>query len=303
MRNPAIHIRRSDLLKAMKEIGFDVTMGDVNDIFKASLKYSIRNRVLITTKNRKKVERYVEASTNLVTDFNRIYQGVVVANNIKAMAIHKGSQQYLTLTEVTNQAVEFCQLFDLGYETGFKLFVELGLKILRNKFSIYRLKGCASRIVEHWKSKLVIDGDDKPKQTDIMVVAWHTAVKTYYSKNIGLDDPELRSHFIYARIDADSMDADYYDWMYAQFEKWHYLNQIPHFTQLYGDNAKIVYQMYMAKINPTKEDSTYFNKVKNVKKEDIPTKASQQKESIRKARLQASLRDSGQSDNGGEGTD
>jgi len=307
MRDLAIHIRRSDLLKAMEDSGIDISSIRINDLFKKALNYSIRNRVMVISKSgsKKKVERYIEASTNLIVDFNRIYQGVVVANDIKSMAINKSSVQYLTLTEVTSQAVEFCQLFDIGYETGFKLYIELGLKILKNKFGIYRLKGCASRIVETYKDEKLITEDVNPKGTDIMATAWSTAVRTYFNMSIYIES-NVRAEFIRARIDADSVDADYYDWMYAQFEKWQFLNKIPAFSQLYGDNAKLVYQMYMAKAgnaNESKQEKEYFKLVKNATKKEIPSEVSIEAKRIRKERLQESISRTGSDIHGGNGVD
>ena len=255
--------------------------------------------------SKKKIDRHTEAITNLVADFNRIYQGVVVDNNIKAMAINKSSVQYLTLTEVTNQAIEFCTLFELGYENGFKIFVETGLDILRHKFNIYRLKGTASRIVDTYRDKQTIINDSNPAGTSQMTKEWYTAVKNFFGMSIQIDNPEaVRVHFIHAREDADSVKADYGDWVCAQFEKWQYLNSIPQFTQLYGDNAKLVYGMYMAKVGKTTpEERNYFNKASNVTREQIPTKASVQAQSIREARIQKSLRGTGPETDGGGGPD
>lgn len=308
MRDPAIHIRMSDLKQVFRDAWeLEVDDSALYGLFKEALNYSIRNRVMVVSKSasKKKIDRHTEATTNLVADFNRIYQGVVVSNNIKAMAINKSSVQYLTLTEVTHQAIEFCDLFELGYENGFKIFVETGLDILKHKFNIYRLKGTASRIVDTYRDKQTIINDSNPAGTNQMIKEWGSAVKSFFDKSIHIDNPEaVRVHFIHAREDADSVKANYGDWMYAQFEKWQYLNSIPQFTQLYGDNAKLVYGMYIAKVGKTTtEERNYFNKSSNVTKEQIPTKASVEAQRIREARLQKSLQGAGPETDGGGGAD
>jgi hypothetical protein len=114
-------------------------------------------------------------------------------------------------------------------------------------------------------------------------------VKTYFKTSIELENDAQRVHFIHAREDADSLKADYYDWIFAQFEKYSYLNSIPSFTQFYGDQAKLNYKLYMAKVkkeNPTTEEQVYFNKVKNEKA--IPIKTAQQEARTREARLHSS---------------
>jgi hypothetical protein len=289
MRDPAIHITRTNLSSILTEIGADVKI--IPALMAKAQKFSIRNRVFVTTKSRekKKSDRAVESDTQLLNQFNRIYMGVMVANNIKVMSIGKNSPQFLTLKEVCFQAKEFSEMFNKGYEEGFKLYVELGVKLLGNKFGIYRLKGTALKIVEYYQAKTLIENDPFPDKTDQVILAWATAVKTYFKTSIELENDAQRVHFIHVREEADYCNADYYDWVYAQFEKWSYLNSVPAFTQLYGENARLIYKTYMAKVkkeNPTTEEQIYFNKVKNEK--TIPIKATQQEARTREARLHSS---------------
>jgi hypothetical protein len=289
MRNPSIHITRTNLSTILTEIGVDVKIIPV--LMAKAQKFSIRNRVFVHTKSkgRKKVDSLIESDTNLLERFNAIYQGCLIAHSIKAMTVGKISPQYKTLREICHQAKEFSDLNSLEYEEGFKIYVETGIKLLGNKFGIYRLKGTALKIMEYHQAKTLIESDPDPKGTDEIIFAWATAVKTYFKTSIELENDAQRVHFIHAREDADSLKADYYDYIYAQFEKYSYLNSIPAFTQLYGDQARLNYQTYMAKVkkeNPTTEEQLYFNKVKNEKA--IPIKATQQEARTREARLHSS---------------
>lgn len=302
MKDPSIHIRRSDLLSIFKETGIDISNIKINDILKEALKYSIRNRVMVTTKSKtkKKVDRSIEAETGMIDKFNRIYMGVMLSNNIKVMSIHKvNGAQYLILKEVCCQALEFCKLFELDSESGFKIYIETGLKVLEKKFSLYRLKGYSQIIVDYYRDILIISQDSNPEGTNEMVLVWSTAVRTYFNTSIEIDKYITKAQFIHARSDADSLKADYYDWMYAQFEKWNYLNVIPAFSVLHGDNAKLNYQVYMAKIKnqyENKEEHDYFKRVES--KKSIPIKAVEQEKEIREARIQASLRRTGSTGDG-----
>jgi hypothetical protein len=294
MRDPAIHIRRSDLLKIFNEVwGANITEEAVTDLFLHARKYSIKNRVQVTTKAKakKKADRSVESDTNLLEKFNGIYQSCLVAHSIKSMTIGKTSPQFLTLKEVCFAAKEFSDLNTLGYETGMRLYVEIGIKLLGNKFSIYRLKGTALRILEYYQAKALITSDPNPDGTDDMVTAWVQAVKVFYHTSIALEDDAQRAHFIHAREDADSLKAEYYDWMAAQFEKYLYLGNLPAFSQLYGDNAKLNYQIYMAKShkdNKTKEEQEYFNKVKN-NETTIKTKTAVEEARVKQARIHSGV--------------
>lgn len=295
MKDPAIHIRRSDLIILMVELGVDIKI--ISTLMSRAAKVSIRNRVFVTTKTKgkKKVDSLVESDTNLLERFNAIYQSCLITHSIKAMTIGKISPQYKTLREVCFAAKEFSDLNNMGYETGMRLYVEIGIKLLGNKFGIYRLKSQALKILEYYQAKALIASDRDPDGTDDMVVAWTQCVRVFYHTSIALEDDAQRAHFIHAREDADSLQAEPYDWMAAQFEKWLYLGNLPTFIQLYGDNAKLIYKIYMTKNhkdNKTKEEQEYFTKVKN-NETTIKTKASVEKEGIRKARLCSSLSGTG----------
>jgi len=294
MRDPSIHIRKSDLIDILKGYGLneDIHMLTAT-IMREAHKYSIKNRVFVTTKAKakKKSDRSVETDTQRLEQFNRIYMGCMVSHSIKTMTIGKTSPQYLTFREVCNQAKEFCDLCNVSYETGMKLYVEIGIKLLGNKFGIYRLKSQALKILEYYQAKALIASDPDPDGTDDMVTAWTQAVKVFYHTSITLEDDAQRAHFIHAREDADSLKAEPYDWMASQFEKWSYLNTLPAFTQLYGDNAKLIYKIYITKNhkdNKTKEEQEYFTKVKNNEKE-IPLKKTISERQIKEARLHPSL--------------
>lgn len=295
MRNPSIHVTRQNLSSILTDLGVSVKI--IPELMLKARKFSIRNRIQVVTKTKvkKKSDRAVESDTQLLEKFNGIYQSCLVAHSIKAMTIGKMSPQFLTLKEVCFAAKEFSDLNNMGYETGMRLYVEMGIKLLGNKFSIYRLKGTALRILEYYQAKALIASDPDPDGTSDAVIAWVQCVKVFYHTSIELEDDAQRAHFIHAREGADSVKADYYDWMAAQFEKWSYLNTLPAFTQLYGDNAKLIYSIYMAKNhkdNKTKEEQEYFTKVKN-NETTIKTKADVEGSRIRKARLQQSLPGSG----------
>jgi len=291
MRNPAIHITRQNLSTILTELGVDIKI--IPELMLKARKYSIKNRVQVTTKAKakKKSDRSVESDTQLLEKFNGIYQSCLVSHSIKSMTIGKMSPQFLTLKEVCFAAKEFSDLNNMGYETGMRLYVEIGIKLLGNKFGIYRLKSQALKILEYYQAKALIASDKDSDGTDDTVTAWVQCVKVFYHTSIVLEDDAQRAHFIHAREDADSLQAEYYDWMAAQFEKWSYLNTLPAFTQLYGDNAKLIYKIFMTKNhkdNKTKEEQEYFTKVKN-NETTIKTKTAVEEARVKQARLCGSV--------------
>lgn len=295
MRNPALHIKRSDLIKLLPDKQAD-------DLLFKAVKYSIRNRVFITVKSssKKKLDRILEVETFLVDQFNRVYMGIMVEKNMRTLTIHKNSKMYLTLKEVAAQAKEFCDLFQIPLEEGFKEYVRLGVKLLGRNYNLYRLKGNASRVVDYFRNLQVLKEDQKPVDTFAMYKTWLKVLEVYFHVQLDVyNEADKYVHFVYAREDADLIKANYTDWITAQFEKWSYLNSIPEFSQLHGDNAKLIYQKYMAtsnKMYETKEEKQYFDNVKGEKK--IILKKDEQKEKIQQARLHKGLEETGSTNNG-----
>jgi hypothetical protein len=299
MRDPALHIRCSDFITIAQKYGLSVR--DVNELMQEAFKYSIRTRVFVTTKakGKKKSDRSIDSDSAVLDQFNRIYMGVMLSNNIKAIPITKTSPQYLTLKEVCWLALEFCKLFGLDQEEGIKLYIELGVKLLGKKFGIYRFKGYSPKIVDYYRDILIIKNDPNPNKTNLMITAWTAAVMAYYHTTISLDNDAQRVHFVHAKNEAEAAGADRCDWINAQFEKYLFLNSIPAFTQFYGDQAKLNYQLYMAKVKkeaPSKEEQAYFNNIDNEKK--IQSKASIQEARIREERLHNLMQRAGSEDAG-----
>lgn len=264
MKNPSIHIKRSDLLLILNKLGITC---NINDLMREAMKYSIRNRVVVTlpAKARQKAMRIVDTETEWVDTFNGIYMSVMLANNIRVLPIHKKDPQYLTLKEITRQAVDFCHTFQVPYELGFKTYIQLGVVLLNKKYSLYRLKAASDRIVAIHRDILVISDDPTPELTVKIYECWKTAMKQYAGVEIDIQGQvDKFVHFVYAKQDADEVKADYADWINAQFEKWAFLKSVPEFSQLHGDNAKINYSIFMGK-GPKDEDEEYNKLLKSGK--------------------------------------
>jgi len=272
VKDPAIHIKRSDLIKIFTEL--ELPIDKVNILLKKALPLTLRNRIIVTSnsKSKKKIERLLDTEVNM-EQFTRIYTNVMVMRNIKSMLIRKGDPQYISFKEVATQAKDFCDLFELDYEEGLRQYIECGVDLLGVKYSLYRIKAYAGRIVDYYKDLLLISEDPNPEGTKKMFNAWVKAVHKYYGSHIDTGkNVAVYAHFIHARNDADSIGANYSHWMYAQFEKWAYLNSIPEFSQLHGENAKLIYNLYIAKLGG---EGSYLTKVKDEK--EIPLKSTKQK--------------------------
>ena len=278
MRNPSVHVRRTDLFNILVDYG--INDKDMPKIFKAAFKVNIKNRVnlMLPAKTRQKAERIIQANTDLVGMFNQAYTTVMGENHIKVLSMRKGNPQFLAFTEIASQAKEFCDLFELDYMQGFLIFLRMGISILNHKYTLYRLKGASDRIVDKYRTMQTINNDPNQLSTQLMYTAWEKSVKKHF--DIVLDvrgDVDKYVHFVYAHQDADEVKAKYEDWVEAQFEKWAFIGNIPEFSQLHGENAKLNYKIFMAKSTGSSTESEaekkYFKTVKSEKA--IPIKKSQ----------------------------
>lgn len=271
MRDPSIHIKRSDLVKIFTSMALDVSAMRINDIMREAMKHSIRNRinVVLPANSRKKAERVIDTESEWVDTFNGVYNIVMMESNIKVLPIHKKDPQYLTLKEITSQAIDFCTLYNIPYEVGFKEYIQLGVKLLNKKYSLYRLKASADWISSTYQNISTINDDSTPYLTKKMHNCWIGAMKKYAGVNSEIVlNSDKYIHLLYAKQDAEDLKADYDDWMNAQFEKWSYLKSVPEFSQLHGDNAKLNYKIYIGK--ETQQDAGYDKAIKS--KKEIPYK-------------------------------
>lgn len=298
MRNPSVHVRRTDLLRILQELSLDVAAARINDIMREAMKCSIRNRVNISlpSVSRKKADRLAETPESEWVDvFNSIYNATLLENNIKDLPIHKKDPQYLTLKEITRQAMDFCHVFQAPYEVGFKIYIQLGITILNKKYSLYRLKASGDRIAATHRDMLVILDDPTPELTKVMEESWRRAMGKFAGF---VPEQNLTSDkfvcLVYAKNDAENLKANYDDWMNAQFDKWNYLKNIPEFSQLYGENAKLIYKIYIGK--ESKGDAGYDKAAKSGKK--IPLKEDELKAFSRQSPIQESVPRAGSSSNG-----
>lgn len=286
LRDPAIHIKRSDLLRICKEEGITFPDDFVNSLFTQSVKRNLRNRVWITTKARAavKVARTTATRDDIVAQFNRVYNSVLVDHHIKATIIRKGTKPYLTMKEVATSASTFRDAFQIGsMEEAFKYYIDLGIRVLGKNFSIYSMKGADNKIRIKYTNLMLVFDDMDPSGTNRMAIAWRASLKSFHGLEMEINDDQYAA-IVLARRLADKAGAKYQDWMDAQFDRWTFMNAMPEFSQLHGDNATMAYTQYMSgKKNEFKNENErkHFDAVKHEKK--VPIKEVKRKRGSDKA--------------------
>jgi hypothetical protein len=249
LRDPAIHIKKSDLLRICKEEGITFPEDFVVNVMMKAAKVKLTNRVIIAPKaaTKAKAARTVATKDTVVANFNRIYTATLVNHDRRPKQIMKGTAQYLTMKEVATAAYDFMQDYKLtSIDEAFKTYVGIGIILIGiNKFSITRLKGADQKIRDRYENMEILKWVD-PISTQLMRSAWDRSLKNFHNMSMELNIDQMGS-IARAAKDAQEAQADPKDWMDAQFDKWTFLNSMPEFSQIHGDNAKLAYVKYMAK--------------------------------------------------------
>lgn len=285
LRDPSIHIKKSDLLRICKEEGITFPEDFVANLMIKASKIKLQNRVYIVTKAQaaRKAARLSGTNSEAVDPFNKVYYSTLMNHNMKSKPIHKGTKAYLTLREVADNAAEFWRYFKIpSMDEAFKIYVGLGITLLGTKFTIYRLKGADSKIRDRYENMEILE-NTPPMQVHLALAAWSRSLKEFHDLSLEVNIDQM-ADLARASQDATKAGADIMDWMDAQFDKWTFMNSMPEFSQLHGDNAQLAYVKYMAsqKREFTNDaERTHFKTVKDEK--EIPIKGAKLKRGSQKA--------------------
>lgn len=270
-RDPAIHVKRSDLLRICKEEGITFPDDFVTALMVKASKVKLNNRVMITAKPARasKIARTSATSDTVVSTFNGTYMGTLRNTGRRTTSVHKGTRQYLVLKEVATAAHDFAKDYKMKSLThAFKLYVEYGIILIGiNKITLQRMKGIDYKIRDRHENIEIVKWVDK-KQVEAAREAWDHSLKNFYNLCMEVN-PDQLADIARASQDAVEVKASIQDWMDAQYDRWSWKDTMPEFYQLHGDNAKLAYTKYMAtqgKKYTNEAEKQHFDNVKDGKK-------------------------------------
>lgn len=248
MRNPSIHVLKSDLLEVLSAYGLNES--DVDSIMFECRKRAVKGRVNVTAKSRtrKKVERLVESDSGLTEKFNGVLTAFRQSISHKVTSIRKGSKDWLLLVEIASDAKEFCDYFKFqSVEDGFKAYIRSGIEMMGKKYALSKFKFYKQRIFDYHEFRTAIEQDADAEGTEMFYNVYCDEMLERTGVDLELEDVEDYVHMVFGRQEADASNADYKDWVDAQFEGLSFMNAVPELNQLYGLNAKKRYRSYMQK--------------------------------------------------------
>lgn len=265
MKDPTLHITRSALVKILSEVKFSARTGPkvlANKIFEQAQPYQIRNRTIVkgNKKVRTKIDRLKKAENPIVPVFNRILMAVRMKLKHKGIkAINKESSQYITLVEVSNLAYQFSEDFDIvPREDGYKLFCELGISMMGRVYGLNKFKYLSEKITQRCADMVEVLHDPKVEDTKEFYEAWKLILIKYtgIEKDIQISDYTEYIHFVEGRKLADQYEADYTEWIEAQFAELAFLNTVPELAQLSTENACTRYERFVTKQSVKADDGS-----------------------------------------------
>lgn len=268
MRDPSVNIKKSDLLKVLKkDFGMDkLEAEDTADKLLNKCKRFACNERMSLQKIKKAVRRKIERTSQITRDeimkFNAcLYQVRSLELHHKGVKdIKEGDSQYPSLVDVAASAKEFANSFDFDLEEGYKNFILKGVALMRKRYGLNKFKSYRDKIFSHYESQYLVASDNNREGSLKLFDIYDEKLKKRTTVIIDrLSDPEKFLDFVLAREEADKCDADYTNWIDAQFAGLEFANALPEPNQLHGDGALTRYQKYLTEVNPVNSKNMKFS--------------------------------------------
>lgn len=247
MRNPAIHLLKSELCKLIQdgeERGYrgDKLAGYILANYSNSLQH--RNRVQLKSK-----EKLVVSLGSVKQFLGALFDVRQKDGKGRYVKLLEGNSKQMNLAkEISDLAEDFTKEAGKDRYEGYRLFCEIGVMLMGNKFGLNKFKSLAPRIFEYLDYSKLVDND--PKQGDTIKFFQIYAKKI--ENETGVKYPLKKGDYIrfvdfyFARKQADTLKANYTDFINAQFEGLNFLGVLPMRYNLHGDSATDFYYKYMA---------------------------------------------------------
>jgi len=241
MKKPSLNILHEDLEKVLKKVlsteMFNVdSKGLVQAIAKESKNYPLKRSLIIT--NQRKSKKLKRTNVNNAEILNK------VLNSERIKLQHRGIRQilktdksYAILCDISKDAEQFCEVFNLDLNEGFSEYCKLGLNKIGKNYSINKFRTYKDYIFQTFERTLIISKDSDPDKT--------VKIASYYIEKSKIIDEEQQMQifsmyhhdFIYTRLIIVENKANFKSWINSQFDGLEYLDIIPEPYQLHTEEA------------------------------------------------------------------
>lgn len=259
MRNPSLHITRSELEQLLRTAPKNLTIEEVSFWICAEAKKKRLSYRMQPQLTKKQHDKLYNSNSTVDEDYVKVFNGIYMASvrnlgHLGVDLINAHSKQYELLKKVTKLAYEFVSTFELQVNEGLKFYCEMGLELMNKKYSLNKFVYLNVKIGEKYRYFQVIQDDDDREGTKLFIKLWKAAMNHYGgSLELVKFTTDKNASFVFSRQDADIHKADYKDWIRAQFEELAFLNSLPEISQFHGDQAAYRYKMYLANKGSTEK--------------------------------------------------
>ena len=275
MRDPSIHVKRSDLKWILQEFFEDLDDTDINRIMQELRKYSCDNRSVTVSneKLRKDMDRRLvtnKGDASLLADV--IYSVRIQLKHRGVRKINQDSRDWLQLKQLTKLCNQFAEEFNLEKREAYIEYIQLCMKRITSVNSlITKFISLYEPISNEFDNLNKLKKDSAPEVTKeihnyfVSKVADKTGIYNEYTNN-----PSKMARFMEVRELCENLGVDHTIYIDAQFEALDWCNGMPSPEMMVTDKAKERLQKYMYQNQitnnqkPKKSNNDFFNKLKSL---------------------------------------
>jgi hypothetical protein len=250
-RDPALHVKQSDLVAVLKSMGVARPERFADTLMKKAVGRSVRNRYVVDVKakRRKTAERVIKAGNLDVDAFSGVLgQERMRADHRGVKPIRSGTSEYTTLKDVCQLAHDFAEAYKFDNTIdGYRTYCRIAIELMGKRYALRKMKSYDTRICELYEMNYAIQKDNDPEGTAAIHEIYQEIMQREANVEIDLSNEGRYAFMVYARQEADDVDAFYDDWVEAQFDALAFLNDVPNPNQLFGENAVERWKRYEGK--------------------------------------------------------
>ena len=274
MRDPSLHITRSDLIKILKDIGHSKGVSNVewyaDLIMKKARLYTPHSRKFVskTKKSDNKANKIASVSIRDAELFSQILLHKRKSLKHRGISqIKAGSRDWLTVKNIVTLANEFCEVYDLDKREGYIEFINIGIERMA-KFMLVKFLNMGSSIIDIYGFKKELDEDETPKQTEELYKFYRSQIVQKTGLLVDYSKPEKYVYFLRVKNEANKLGISGEEYIKAQFYALEWRNGYPDPIQLVGDKAIQYLNKYLFEKGislKTKSSKVDWSKIKSLR--------------------------------------
>jgi len=268
MREPSLHISKTDLEYILSKYGFSVKECSkiVRFLLKEGSFYQLSARKKLAMHHFKTKALEKKFNTISISPRDKAIKFMNLYNSLRRLKFKYGvkdvkenTKDWTLLKEASFLADRFGQDFSIDPEKAYKIYIETAIDFL-TPFSTLKLVTMYELICECYQALLEIESD---KNIEVTQKLYDEYYRTIYSKTGITNDyrtrPNKYVYFVRAASIAVERGIDPHDYIVSQFQNLDWINGVPDPSLLIGDKALERLQKYLFSSN--KKVNKTLNKV------------------------------------------